>query len=148
MIVESEMVRESLLQDPQLRETLEAGRRADISLTGMGIPEPDLSGLFRAGYTDEAQLATVREMGAVGDILVDFYDINGRRLDLPVTRRVIGLSLDEMRSIPMTIGVAVGTRKAAAILGALRGKFLHVLVTDEETARAVIRLDEEHPLPG
>lgn len=147
MIVESEMVRESLLQDPQLRETLEADRRADISLTGLGVPDHDLSGLFRAGYIDEAQLDTIRDMGAVGDILVDFYDIYGRRLDLPVTRRAIGLSLDELRSIPMTIGVAVGARKAAAILGALRGGFLHVLVTDEETARAVIRLDEEHPLP-
>jgi len=148
MIVESEMVRESLLQDPQLRETLETGRRADISLTGMGIPEPDLAGLYRAGYIDEAQLAAIRDLGAVGDILVDFYDIYGRRLDLPVTRRVIGLALDEMRAIPMNIGVAVGTRKAAAILGALRGRFLHVLVTDEETARAVLRLDEEFPLPG
>ncbi len=148
MIVESEMVRESLLQDAQLRETLEVGRRADITLTGMGIPEPELSGLHRAGYADADALTSIREQGAVGDILVDFYDINGRRLDLPVTRRVIGLSLDEMRATPLTIGVAVGARKAAAILGALRGEFLHVLVTDEDTARAVIQLDDEFPLPG
>lgn len=147
MIVESEMVRESLLQDPQLRETLEVNRSADIFLTGLGVPEPDLSGLYRAGYVQEELLTSIREQGAVGDLLVDFYDITGRRLDLPVTRRVIGLSLDEGRSIPMSIGVAVGLRKAAAILGALRGGFLHVLVTDEETARAVLRLDEEFPLP-
>jgi hypothetical protein len=34
-------------------------------------------------------------------------------------------------------------RKAEAILGALRSGVLHVLVTDEDTAREVLRLDDE-----
>jgi DNA-binding transcriptional regulator LsrR (DeoR family) len=141
MIVESELVRAALLQDPQVRETLEIGRRSDIALTGIGVAAPDLAGMYRAGYIDEATLDEIRAAGAVGDILVGFFDQAGRRLDLPVTRRVIGLSLDDLVSIPMTIAVAGGTRKAAAILGALRAELLHVLVTDEATAREVIRLD-------
>ncbi len=141
MIVESELVRQSLLQDPQVRETLEIGRRSDISVTGIGVAQPDLAGMYRAGYIDEVTLEGIRSAGAVGDILVDFFDRQGRRLDLPVTRRVIGLSLDDLASIPMIIGVAGGTRKSAAILGALRAGLLHVLVTDEATAREVIRLD-------
>jgi deoxyribonucleoside regulator len=141
MIVESELVRAALLQDPQVRETLEIGRRSDIALTGIGVAVPDLAGMYRAGYIDEATLDEIRAAGAVGDILVGFFDQAGRRLDLPVTRRVIGLSLDDLVSIPMTIAVAGGTRKAAAILGALRAELLHVLVTDEATAREVIRLD-------
>jgi DNA-binding transcriptional regulator LsrR (DeoR family) len=143
MIVESELVRQSLLQDPQVRETLEIGRRSDISLTGIGVAEPELAGMYRAGYIDETALDDIRTAGAVGDILVDFFDKDGQRLNLPVTRRVIGLSLDDLTAIPMTIGVAGGTRKSAAILGALRTGVLHVLVTDEETARDVIRLDDE-----
>ena len=142
MIVESESVRESLLQDPQVRETLELGRRSDISLAGIGVAEPDLSGMYRAGYIDEEALQEIRASGAVGDILVDFLDQQGRRLDLPVTKRVIGLSLDDLVQIPMSIGVAGGIRKAPVILGALRAGLLHVLVTDEATAREVIRLDE------
>lgn len=143
MIVESELVRESLLQDPQVRETLEIGRRADISLAGIGVAEPDLSGMYRAGYIDEAALDEIRASGAVGDILVDFLDQQGRRLDLPVTKRVIGLSLDDLAQIPLSIGVAAGPRKAPVILGALRAGLLHVLVTDEVTAREIIRLDDE-----
>ncbi len=142
MIVESELVRQSLLQDPQVRETLEIGRHSDISLTGVGVAEPELAGMYRAGYIDEAALDDIRAAGAVGDVLVDFFDRNGTRLGLPVTRRVIGLALDDLAGIPMTIGVAGGTRKSAAILGALRTGVLHVLVTDEETARDVIRLDD------
>ena len=142
MIVESELVREALLQDPQVRETLEIGRRADIALTGIGVAEPDLAGMYRAGYIDDATLDGIRAAGAVGDVVVDFFDRFGRRLDLPVTRRVIGLSLDDLKATPTLIGVAGGERKAAAILGALRAGLLHVLVTDEATAREVLRLDD------
>jgi deoxyribonucleoside regulator len=147
MIVESELVREALLQDPQVRETLEIGRRSDISLTGIGVAEPDLAGMYRAGYIDERALDEIREDGAVGDILVGFFDKAGRWLDLPVTRRVIGLSVDNLVAMPTVIAVAGGTRKAAAILGALRAGVLHVLVTDEATAREVIQLDDvDHKL--
>jgi len=37
------------------------------------------------------------------------------------------------------IGMAAGLEKRAAILGALRAGMLDVLVTDESTARAVIK---------
>ena len=141
MIVESEAVRAALLADRQVRETLEIGRRADIALTGIGVAEPDLAGMYRAGYIDDATLDDIRAAGAAGDVLVDFYDRFGHRLHLPVTRRVIGLSLDDLAAIPMSIGIAGGTRKAGAILGALRAGLFHVLITDEATARAVIRLD-------
>ena len=121
MIVESELVREALLQDPQVRETLQIGRRSDISLTGIGVADPDLAGMYRAGYIDERALDEIRENGAVGDILVEFFDKHGRWLNLPVTRRVIGLSVDDLAAIPTVFAVAGGTRKATAILGALRG---------------------------
>jgi DNA-binding transcriptional regulator LsrR (DeoR family) len=143
MIVESEAVRAALLADRQVRETLEIGRRADLALVGIGVAEPDLAGMYRAGYIDDAMLDGIRAAGAVGDVLVDFFDRAGRRLDLPVTRRVIGLGLDDLVATPMSIGIAGGTRKAAAILGALRAGLLHVLITDEAAARAVIRLDDD-----
>ena len=142
MTVESEALREALLADRQIRETLEIGRGADLALVGVGVAEPDLAGMYRAGYIDEATLDDIRAAGAVGDVLVDFFDHSGRRLHLPVTRRVIGLSLDDLARTPTSIGVAGGARKAAAILGALRAGLFHVLITDESTAREVIRLDD------
>lgn len=143
MIVENELVRQSLLQDPQVHETLEIGRNANIALTGIGSADPDLAGVHRAGYISEEALAEIRAQGAVGDIRVGFYDIRGNILDIPVSRRVIGLSLPDLPLHSASIAVAGGVRKAAAVLGALRGGFIHVLVTDEETAREVLRLDDD-----
>lgn len=140
MIVESELVRGALEQDPQVRETLALGRRADIALTGIGVAEPDLAGMFRAGYIDDDLLRSIQQAGAVGDILVGFFDRRGHRLDLEVSRRVVGLSIDDLRAIPNVVAVAGGVRKATAILGALRTGLLHVLVTDAATARRVLEL--------
>nr|WP_326850331.1 sugar-binding domain-containing protein [Bacillus inaquosorum] len=52
--------------------------------------------------------------------------------------RVIALELDQLREIPLVIGVACGLEKVKAIKAALEGKLVHVLVTDEQTAQALL----------
>ena len=42
-----------------------------------------------------------------------------------------------------SIGVAGGNTKAEAILAALKGKYLDVLITDETTASNVLRLKNQ-----
>ncbi len=47
-----------------------------------------------------------------------------------------------MHEIERVVGVAGGEAKAEAILGALRGGYVNVLVTDDATARKVLALDQ------
>ena len=56
---------------------------------------------------------------------------------------MIGLQLQDIGQIGLTIAVAAGSDKATAILGALRTGVIDVLGTDEETATAVINLANE-----
>jgi len=140
MIVESAAVRDVLVQDPQLHHTLSLGRRADVVLLGIGVPEPEHAGLLQAGYVDVATLEAIRAAGAVGDMFVNYFDIAGRVLDCEISQRVVGVRLDDMRHVGTVIAVAGGAYKVAAILGALRTGLLHVLVTDDATARAVLAL--------
>jgi len=76
--------------------------------------------------------------GAVGDILGRHFDAYGRPIESPLAERIIALSLESLRTIPQVIAFAGGRRKADAILGALRGRYVHVLITDEATARLVL----------
>jgi len=39
-----------------------------------------------------------------------------------------------LRKIPVTIGMGTGANKVKAIISSLRGKYINVLVTDENTA--------------
>ncbi|MBA2520907.1 MAG: sugar-binding transcriptional regulator [Chloroflexia bacterium] len=147
MIVDSEAVRAVLVQDAHIAQALALSRRADLILFGIGVPEPEHSGLLAAGYIDARTLDTIRQSGAVGDICVTYFDDEGRILDLGITKRVIGIRLPEIGNIGTAVVVAGGVHKARAILGALRTGLIHVLVTDDRTARAILDLHDPDPGP-
>jgi DNA-binding transcriptional regulator LsrR (DeoR family) len=52
------------------------------------------------------------------------------------------LSLQELKHIPFVIGVAATAAKALPLYGALRGGYLHTLITDEAAAQGIIQLFE------
>jgi DNA-binding transcriptional regulator LsrR (DeoR family) len=141
LIVEDAHARDVLLQEPRIRETLALARRADVALVGIGAPHPAVYSLLRAGYLDQEALANLRAQGVVGDICARHYDAHGRPLDIELNHRIVGLDLEALHDIGQVVGVAGGEAKAAAILGALRGGHVHVLVTDDAAARKVLALD-------
>jgi DNA-binding transcriptional regulator LsrR (DeoR family) len=51
---------------------------------------------------------------------------------------MIAVSTDQLRRAPMVIGVASGTEKVDAILGAIRSGLVNALVTDVRTAEAML----------
>jgi DNA-binding transcriptional regulator LsrR (DeoR family) len=140
LIVEDVRTREALLQEPRIRETLELARRADVALVGIGTPHPEVSSLLRAGYLDEEAIARLRERGVVGDVCARQYDAQGQPADVELNRRVVGVELEALHRMEQVIGVAGGEAKAGAILGALRGGHVHVLVTDDVAAEKVLAL--------
>ncbi|NIM94792.1 MAG: helix-turn-helix domain-containing protein [Anaerolineales bacterium] len=143
LYVENEQLREALLQEPTIEETLSLAQRADIAVVGIGSLDPDFSSLLRAGFLDRNSLAHLCEQGAVGDICALHYDASGRQMDIELNRRIIGIKLQDLHGMGQVIGVAGGEAKAEALLGALRGRYLGVLITDDSAARKVLALDQQ-----
>jgi DNA-binding transcriptional regulator LsrR (DeoR family) len=141
VIVEHSPLREALLKEPRIYKTLSLARRADIILVGIGSLVPEMSSLLRAGFLDRGTLAQLREQGAAGDICARHYDTDGRVMDIELNQRIVGIELKDLHRIEHVIGVAGGEAKAEAILGALRGGHVKVLVTDDEAALKVLDLD-------
>ena len=81
----------------------------------------------------------------VGDILGQFFDAEGNVARLPIHDRRIGIELSDLKYIPKVVGVAGGVHKAHAILGALHGGFLDVLVTNELAAIRLLELERRPP---
>ncbi len=52
--------------------------------------------------------------------------------------RMISVSLKDLRKISTVIGVACGEEKKDIITGALKGKYINVLITDRSAALAVL----------
>jgi deoxyribonucleoside regulator len=122
-----------------IKHTLTKARSADIALMGIGNLDNQTSGFVREGFLSESELAAFVAHGAVGDVAWRIFTAAGELYPSEFDERVIGITLEELRQIPMTIAVASGKSKIQAIGGALRTGVINVLCTDDKTASAVLR---------
>jgi DNA-binding transcriptional regulator LsrR (DeoR family) len=125
------------MSDRRVRQVLERAQMADIALVGIGTVEPEMSSLVRAGFLTSHELGQIAAEGAVGDVCGIHFDADGNILDIPINRRVVGIPVDDLKRIPIVIGVATGRSKVKPILGALRAGIINTLFTDELTAQTV-----------
>lgn len=139
-IVNSKEAKEALVSDSMVQEILELGRKANIAIFSIGYPSKQ-SVLVSAGYFTSEEIENLRKRGAVGDICSRYFTIDGQVFDDRLNARTIGINLEDIRKKEFAIGIAGGPNCAPGILGALRGRYLNVLVTDEKTARLVLKLD-------
>lgn len=138
LMVESPEAREIILQEPLVQEVLAMGRQADAVLIGIGTPASNSFEHIWSGYMSRHDLAKMKAAGAVGHMCAEFFGKDGHILDVPFNHRTISIGLSTLTEIELVIAVAGGTEKANAILGALRGGYVDVLITEEEAARRVL----------
>lgn len=138
VLVERPDVRDVFLSEPTVRDGIRRARAVKIAITGIGSVDERDSSFLRAGLLTRVDLAELRNLGATGEMVGRFFDSNGRTDAIELNRRVIGIELQDLSQIPTVIAVARGLSKAPAILGALNGHYLNVLVTDDVTARAIL----------
>lgn len=146
IVVSSESLAEALRAEDRVREAVERSKNADHALIGIGGVTGTPT-LIQLGYAGGSELREYAAAGAVGDILGLFFDKHGRILDLPIHRRRIGIGVGDLKAIPSVIGVAGGLGKFDAIRGALAGEYIDILITTEETARALLN-DTDSDISG
>lgn len=144
VLVERPEVRNIFLNEPAVREGIRRAQAVQLAITGIGTLDDKASSFLRAGLLTLTDLAQLRRLGAVGETIGRFFDMQGRSDGIEINERIIGVELDDLRRIPQVLAVARGIPKAASILGALHGKFLTVLATDDATARAVLALERSN----
>ena len=121
---------------------MERWKNIDIVITGIGTL-PIESSNERKTYNGENEINdNLGDNGAVGDICARYFKINGEFIKDTFYDRVIGIPIEDVRNAKTVIGIAAGTDKSRSILGALRTKVLDVFITDEQTAKAVIRASQ------
>ena len=139
MVVAEPAVRSGLLRDQHIRRTLEMARRASVLLVSVGAVS-QASGLYRAGYLNDADLEFIQAQGAVGDICGSFFRQDGTPCSLELGERTIAVPADVMREVDLRLGVGLGAPKALPSVGAVRAGLVNVLITDSEAAREMLRI--------
>jgi len=139
-LVESAEVAASLRSHPSLRTSLEAARSCDVALVGAGTANPESSSLYLGGHIPLRELNALRAAGAVGDSGGYHYDRSGTAVAADFHNRLVGISREDLLHIPQRLVVAGGLAKVEALLGALRGGYATVLVTDSGAAAELLRI--------
>jgi DNA-binding transcriptional regulator LsrR (DeoR family) len=146
-LAEIQRERRRLLRKGEVRRIYEGAHDVDIALVGIGLIGEATAGFCSLAAFYEVSVRRLRALGVVGEINYHPYDRQGRivdRMELrPLTQRVLGVTAARLRELSasyrkLVIAVAGGPDKRDAILGAMRGRFANVLITDEDTASALV----------
>jgi DNA-binding transcriptional regulator LsrR (DeoR family) len=141
----NQKAREAHCGDPHVTGVLQKARAATLAFMGIGAPRPDSILVQQGNIVTWQELATLKKLGAVGDINLRYFDDRGHKVSSDLDDRVIGLTLEEIRKINLVVGVAGGAEKFGAIRAALRGKLVDVLVTDHTTAQHLLESEASEP---
>lgn len=115
---------------------LELSKQADVTFVGIGNMD-ETAPLYVDGFINRQELNDLTAAGAVGEITSWVFDASGQLVD--------GLTNDRVASAPLNpavgrsvIGIAAGEMKVKAIHGALTGRLISGLITNEATAERLL----------
>lgn len=132
-----------LMEQRSVQDVINIATAADLTMVGLGaVPSQGHSLLMELGELDTEDARRLHEAGAEAELLGQFLDARGHRVDCEINARTLGLGLDQLRDHHI-VAVAGGEEKVRATLSVLRSGLLKGLITDEVVAREVLALLDE-----
>ena len=115
--------------------------RINISVSGIGSFYPtEESVLAGPAFMPPEDLESLKKEHVTGDIALRFFDQDGRECHTSLSDRMIAISLDQFKKIGCKISLVSGISKANAVLSALKGGLIDVLILDYGLAQAILEL--------
>jgi len=135
VLMQDKKLRESMVCEPSFTEAYKTIKTCTIAVLGIGWVGKDA--LLPTSYEEDFNSSLPEEV--VGEVCAHFYNIEGKPVASKFDDRIISISHKDLMHIPFRIGVSGQLEKLPAVLGAVRGGYINVLVTDSETALAMYK---------
>ena len=107
--------------DSVISRTLEAGRRADTMLFGVGAASTSTT-LFEGSFLDTRMLDELVSLGAVGEIGGRFFDADGAPVVTELAHRAVSVPLEDVRNCAKTHPGLQRTAQAPGDAGGAAGR--------------------------
>lgn len=130
--VENDIARAEFKKIAPTVQTLKKFDECSYIFTGINGFEPENTKNIWNFYADK-----IDDPSMIGTMLGYGFDVEGNIIESDEYKKLMSKSLDEYKKSSKFVVVGSGEKKAKAILGALRGGYIDVLVTDEKTAYMV-----------
>lgn len=131
--VSSTELRDAFLADPTVQQVTSLWDRLDAAIVGVGLTHASNPSEATAALPGERALSH-----AAGDVLRHYVTEAGEILHWDGEERMIAASPEQLRRVPLCIAVAATPGKAPGIIGAARSGMINALVTDANTAQAIL----------
>jgi len=136
VIASSKTERDIFCAQQPILKNINLASGADVAFIGIGELN-NAPPLLTDGFITWQELKDLQAAGGIGEIIGWAYDARGEKIAGHTNDRVCSVPLQQPPAI-LTIGVARGQNKLPAIRGALAGRWLSGLITDEATAEALL----------
>ncbi len=142
LLSSSETVKQ-LKKEENVRKIFRLFKDITISVSGIGslYPEPT-SLLSKENYLAKEELEDLKRQQVCGDIMLRFFDKEGKECDSILRNRTLSIELDTYKMIKTKVIVASGTEKTATFHTALKSGFCDILIIDDVLAEAILNYQE------
>jgi deoxyribonucleoside regulator len=129
--------REMLMKESAFRQVFKIYEQIGVLVAGIGAFLP--RGFLGSRTITASEMALLRKQNAVGEFLTYCFDREGNFCQTEVLNRTIAIPVALIKKIPCSIGIAVGSQKAMAVLGTVRAGLINTLITDTTLARTLLQ---------
>ena len=137
IVCDSARARRTIVAQPTFRDIERRALGADLAIVSIG--GPDSATIRAVGLVTATELKAVRAAGAIGNFLGHYIDADGDVLDCALNGRIIGIPGPAFSRVPERIMISAGANEVRALRAVLARGFVNALVTDQATARALLR---------
>lgn len=137
LFVEDPVVRDAYMKLPNIVSVMEKFNELDLAMVGVD-GDAGHSTTFNAEHQMMGFVPADGRSKIAGNVCAHFYDRNGNVLFEELESRVIAIGVEQLRRIPVVVGLAGGAHKVDSIIGGAKAGLFNVLITDVFTARKVL----------
>jgi DNA-binding transcriptional regulator LsrR (DeoR family) len=137
VIATTVLEKKTLIAQKSLLNVIDLAEQADVTFVGVGTLDEDAA-MLRDGFVKPDEIRSLMRAGAAGEIVGWAYDAEGRLIE--------GLTNDRVLSVPLqspakrkVIGVCMAMPRLKALRGALTGRLINGLITNERMAEALLK---------
>jgi DNA-binding transcriptional regulator LsrR (DeoR family) len=137
LVMRNENAKKNLEHEEGIRHILDLAGNCEVIFAGIGQIDEGAT-LIESGILNQDDLAFLKQTGATAAVGAIFLNKKGQVLDNEFTRRFIGIGVKQLQACPNVVAIAFGMEKICAIDAVLRSSLIHELITNMDTARALL----------
>lgn len=137
-VFDSGEAKEIIENERHTKKIKELADKIELVITGVG--DMGVSGTaFKSGYFTLAERNYLDSLKIAAIINLSFIDASGEEVKTEIDKRIIKIfTLERFKELNNVIGIVFGDNKVSPLKAALNGKIIKYLITDENTAKALM----------